>query len=131
MGRRTFDVGVGPWGDNPTFHAPCFVVAHHPHEPVIREGGTTYSFVTDGIESALERARAAAGDKDVIVMGGASIAQQCIKARLLDEIRLHLVPLLLGEGTRLFDRLGTDPIELETTQVIDAPGVTHFRFRAR
>jgi len=129
MGRRTFDVGVGPWGDNSTFHAPCFVVSHDAHEPVVKEGGTTYSFVTDGIEGALEQAKGAAGDQDVMVMGGANIAQQFLKARVLDEIRLHLVPLLVGDGTRLFDDVGPNPIELEATEVIDDPGVTHFRFR--
>jgi dihydrofolate reductase len=81
MGRTTFDLGVGPWGENPTFHAPCFVVSHAEHERITKEGGTSYTFVTGGVERALEEATAAAGDKDVVVMGGASIAQQFIERR--------------------------------------------------
>ena len=96
---------------------------------MVKQGGTTYTSVTDGIESALERAKAAAGDKNVMVMGGANIIQQYLKAGLLDEIHLQLVPVLLGEGIRLFENIGTKHIELEKISVIDAPGVTHFRFR--
>jgi dihydrofolate reductase len=129
MGRRVFDFGVGPWGDNPAFHAPCFVLSHDVQEMIVKEGGTTYTFVTDGIESALEKARAVAGEKAVTVMGGANAAQQSLKAGLLDEIHLHLVPVLLGGGIRLFENIGTEHIELEKISVIDAPGVTHLRFR--
>jgi dihydrofolate reductase len=89
-GRRMFDLGVGPWGDNPVFHAPCFVVSHRPAEKLEREGGTSYTFVTDGIESALEQARAAAGGKTVMVVGGASIVDQYVGAGLVDEIVIHL-----------------------------------------
>jgi dihydrofolate reductase len=124
-----FDAGEGPWGANPPFHVPVFVLTHNAKDMVAKEGGTTFTFVTDGIESALEQAQAAAGDKDVSVAGGASIVQQSIKAGLLDELQIHLVPLLLGEGRRLFDHLGTDHIELESTRVIESPGVTHLRFR--
>ncbi|MCC6457303.1 MAG: dihydrofolate reductase [Caldilineaceae bacterium] len=131
MGRRLFDLAQEPWGDNPPFHMPVFVVTHHAHEKMIKEGGTTFSFVTDGIESALQQAQAAAGDKDVSVAGGANIIQQYLKAGLLDEIQIHLVPVLLGGGIRLFDHLGTEHIELESTRVIDSVGVTHLRFRVK
>lgn len=129
MGRRMFDPGEEPWGDNPVFHAPVFVLSHTPRERIVKQGGTTYTFVPDGIESALEQTRAAAGSKDIMVAGGANTIQQYLKAGLLDEIHLTIVPVLLGEGIRLFENLGTDHIELEKISVIDDPGVTHFRFR--
>jgi dihydrofolate reductase len=129
MGRRMFDLGVGPWGDNPAFHAPCFVVSHRPAEKLEREGGTSYTFVTDGIESALEQARAAAGGKTVMVVGGASIVDQYVGAGLVDEIVIHLVPVVLGGGTRLFDHVGTAPIEFRRTEAVEGPDVTHLRFR--
>jgi len=139
MGRRMFSGGEGPWeddpnadawwGDNPPFHVPVFVLTHHPRETVVKKGGTTFTFVTDGIESALEQARAAAGDKDVSLAGGAHVAQQYLKAGLLDELRIHLVPVLLGGGVRLFDQLGPDPTELQSTRVIESSGVTHLKFR--
>ena len=128
MGRRLFDLGEGPWGDEPPFHVPVFVLTHEQREPLAKRGGTTFTFVTDGIESALEQARAAAGDGDVSVAGGASIAQQYLRAGLLDEIQIHLVPVLLGGGVRLFDDPGGEPIGLETTRVIESTGVTHLRF---
>ncbi|HEX4204210.1 MAG TPA: dihydrofolate reductase family protein [Ktedonobacteraceae bacterium] len=128
MGRRSFAVGEEPWGENPPFHMPVFVLTHDAKETITKEGGTTYTFVTDGIESLLAQAKAAAGDKDVC-LHGASIAQQCLQAGLLDEIGLHLVPILLGQGTRLFEQLGTKPIELERMEVIASQGVTHLRFR--
>ena len=128
MGRRMFDLGVEPWGDNPVFHAHVFVLSHRQDEKVVKQGGTTYSFVTDGTESALEQAKAAASNKDILVMGGANVIQQFIKAGWLDEIQIHLIPILLGEGTRLFDRLDRS-IELETIQVTQAPDVTHLTFR--
>ncbi len=106
---------------------PTFVVTHSVPQGWVNEG-SPFAFVKDGVESAVEQAKAAAGDKDVAV-GAASIAQQCIRAELLDEIHLDLVPVLLGEGVRLFDRLGTGPIELERTEVVEAPGVTHLTFR--
>ncbi len=127
MGRRVFDNGVEPWGENPPFHVPAFVVTHGAREPLAKEGGTTYTFVTDGIESAL--AQAVAGDRDVVLGGGADIVRQFIKAGLLDELQIHLVPVLLGDGIRLFDQMGPGHIELECTRVIDVPGVTHLRFR--
>jgi dihydrofolate reductase len=140
MGRRMFSGGQGPWeddpnadawwGDDPPFRHPVFVLTHHEREPVTKRGGTTFTFVTDGIESALEQARAAAGDKDVQVGGGASVAQQYLKARLLDEIQLHVAPVLLGGGVRLFENhLGGRPPTLECTRVIESPKVTHLRYR--
>jgi dihydrofolate reductase len=138
MGRRMFSGGQGPWGDDPRadgwwgddppFHVPVYVLTHHARETKPMQGGTSFTFVTDGIEAALEQARAAAGDKDVLVAGGASIAQQYLKARLLDELQVHLAPVLLGDGVSLFDRLGIDALALETTRVIASPAVTHLRF---
>ena len=129
MGRRVFDLGVGPWGDNPTFHAPCFVLSHNAQETIVKQGGTSYTFITDGIESALEKARAAAGEKDIVLNGGANAAQQYIKAGLLDEINLHLVHILLAEGIPLFEKIGTEQIKLKKISMAEAPGVTHLRFR--
>jgi len=130
MGRPVFDKGVEPWGGgDPPFHVPVFVVTHRAREPLVKQGGTTYTFVTDGIASALAQAQAAAGDKDVLLGGGADIVRQFIHAGLLDELQLHLVPVLLGGGIRLFDQMGPEPVELGSMRVIDATGVTHLRFR--
>jgi dihydrofolate reductase len=129
MGRRMFDLGLEPWGDDPPFHMPVFVVTHRAGAPLVKQGGTTYHFVTGGVEPALERARAAAGATDVAVMGGADSVRQFVGAGLVDELRLHLVPVLLGDGTRLFERMGPEHIELECARVIGAPGVTHLTFR--
>ena len=129
MGRQMFNLGEEPWGDEPPFHMPAFVLTHQPREKIIKVGGTTFTFVTDGIESALKQARAAAGDKDVMVSGGANAVQQSLKAGVLDEILIHLIPVLLGNGTHLFDNLGREPIELETMSLIETPEVTHLRFR--
>jgi dihydrofolate reductase len=129
MGRRMFDLGEGPWGGEPPFHVPVFVVTHSPRETLVKEGGTTFRFVGDGIRSALEQARAAAGDRDVSVAGGGETIQQFVEAGLLDELQIHLVPVLLGNGRRLFEPMGPDRIELEPTRVIDSPSVTHLRFR--
>jgi dihydrofolate reductase len=127
LGKRMFDNAKG-WGENPPFHKPVFVVTHTEREPLARDGGTTFTFVTDGVESAVRQAKAAAGDKDVSVAGGASVAQQCLRAGLLDEVQIHVAPLLLGGGIRLFDDDG-EQFELEATRVIDSPGVTHLRYR--
>lgn len=127
MGRRWFDIGEMPWGDDPPFQVPVFVLTHRVRE-TIKKGKTTFIFVTDGIQSALEKAKAAAGNKDVSV-GGANVAQQYLNAGLLDEIQIHLVSIMLGGGVRLFEHLGTEPIELERTRLIEAPDVTHLRFR--
>ena len=140
MGRRMFSGGEGPWeddpnadawwGDEPPFHHPVFVLTHHAREPVTKQGGTTFTFVTDGIESALEQARAAAGDKNVAVAGGANVAQQYLRAGLLDELQIHVAPMLLGDGVRLFENhLGSERREIECTRVIESPAVTHLRYR--
>ncbi len=138
MGRRMFSGGEGPWeddpnagawwGDDPPFHLPVFVLTHHQRETVEKEDGTTFTFVTDGIESALAQAREAAGDKDVVVVGGANVVQQYLAAGLIDEFQIHVAPVLLGDGVRLFDHL-PGPGELELTRVIDSPRVTHLRYR--
>ncbi|MEV5513233.1 dihydrofolate reductase family protein [Streptomyces flaveolus] len=117
----------GWWGDDPPFHAPVFVLTHHPREPQPMAGGTTYHFVTDGIASALARARAAAGDGDVLVHGGATTVNQYLAAGLVDELRLHIVPLTLGAGTRLFE--GVPPLQLEQVTSRPASLVTHVTYR--
>ena len=136
MGRGMFGGGPGPWdedwkgwwGDEPPFSYPVFVLTHHPRERLSFENGSSFTFVTDGIDSALEQARAAAGDRDVHIGGGASVAQQYLNAGLLDELELHVVPLMLGGGVRLFD--GMDPSRrLEVDRVIASPDVTHVRYR--
>jgi dihydrofolate reductase len=138
MGRRMFSNGAGPWendpkadgwwGDDPPFRVPVFVVTHHSREPVEKQNGTTYNFVTDGIESALEQARSAAGDRDVQVAGGANVVQQYLNAGQLDEFQVHVVPIFLGSGVRLFDDLAERP-DLELTRVVDSPEVTHLSYR--
>jgi len=135
MGRNMFSSGRGDWdpswhgwwGDDPPFHVPVFVLTHHPREPLEMEGGTTFTFVTDGIEAALEQARAAAGDRDVAIAGGASTVRQYLRAGLLDELHLHVAPILLGAGERLLDDVG-EPL-LEPVEVVASPAVTHIRYR--
>jgi dihydrofolate reductase len=137
MGRNMFGPIRGPWeddswkgwwGDDPPYHAPVFVLTHHEREPVEMEGGTTFYFVTDGIESALGQAREAAGDRDVLIAGGASAIRQYLAAGLLDELHLHLSPVVLGDGERLLDDLGPD-IKLEQLRAVEAPGVAHLYYR--
>ena len=127
LGKRTFDLGLEPWGGTP-FPAPCFVVTHEARDDLETATGT-FAFVTDGIERAVRRAQAAAGDKDVLVMGGPNVAQQAVRAGLVDEISIHLVPVLLGAGSRLFDHLAPEAVELERTELIASPQATHLRFR--
>jgi dihydrofolate reductase len=139
MGRRMFSGGTGPWeddpnsdgwwGDDPPFRVPVFVLTHHARETVTKQRGTTYTFVTDGIEAAAEKARAAAGDKDVAVAGGADVVQQYLGAGLLEELQIHLAPVLLGGGVRLLDNLGREQLTLELDRVVDSPAVTHLRYR--
>jgi dihydrofolate reductase len=117
---------TGWWGDDPPYHAPVFVLTHHPRESLSMEGGTIFNFVTDGIESALEQAHAAASDRVVSVAGGASTVQQCLAAGMLDELYLHIVPIILGAGERLLENVG-DPT-LEPINVIASPAVTHVRY---
>jgi dihydrofolate reductase len=137
MGRGKFGpAGRGPWGDDPwqgwwgddpPFHKPVFVLTHHEREPLTL-ADTTFTFVTDGIEPALERAREAAGDKDVFIGGGANVINQYLAAGVVDELELHVVPILLGGGARLFGGVGPD-VKLELLRVVEAPGVTHLKYR--
>ncbi|HEY0475701.1 MAG TPA: dihydrofolate reductase family protein [Kribbella sp.] len=137
MGRNMFGpIGGGPWvdedwkgwwGDNPPYHYPVFVVTHHQRDPVEMAGGTTYRFVTDGIESALGEAKEAAGGKDVMLWGGGDIVRQYLAAGLLDELELHVVPILLGDGARIFGDVGN--VRLEQVRAVEAPGVTHLKYR--
>ena len=140
MGRNMFGGHPGPWniakpwngwwGSKPPFHHPVFVLTHHPREPLVMEGGTTFTFVTDGIESAYDLARRAAKAKDVALAGGANISQQYLNAGLLDEMQLHVVPILLGSGERLFN--GTKDLHgLRLVKTVAAPNVTHLKFVRR
>jgi dihydrofolate reductase len=138
MGRKMFSGGEGPWendpnadgwwGDDPPFHVPVFVLTHHARKAKPMEGATTFNFVTDGIESALEQARAAAGEKNVAIAGGANVVQQYLNAGLLDEMQIHVAPVLLGGGVRLFAD-GVPGPDLEPTRVVESPAVTHLRYR--
>lgn len=135
MGRNMFGGGSGPWdeswrgwwGDEPPFHAPVFVLTHYPREPLKMEGGTTFTFVSDGIESALEQAREAADGGDVAIAGGASAVRQYLAAGLLDELYLHVVPIVLGAGERLLDGVGNPTFE--PIDVVASPNVTHIKYR--
>jgi dihydrofolate reductase len=137
MGRNMFGGAPGPWGDDPwtgwwgedpPFHVPVFVLTHHQRGPLEMEGGTTFHFVTEGIESALGQAMEAAGGEDVRLGGGANAAQQYLAAGLIDELQLNVVPILLGDGERLFENVGADLV-LEQTRVVHTPEVTHVRYR--
>jgi dihydrofolate reductase len=136
MGRNMFGGGPGPWGDwegwwgdDPPFDVPVYVVTHHAREP-LEKVGTTFHFVTDGIEATLAQAREAAGDKDVAIAGGADVIQQYLRAGVVDEMQLHVVPVLLCSGERLLDGVGTG-LELEQTSAIEAPGVTHLTYSVK
>jgi dihydrofolate reductase len=138
MGRGMFGGGEGTWGDDPwegwwgdtpPFKVPVFVLTHHGREPVVKEGGTTFTFVTEGVETAVEQARAAAGGQDVLVAGGANIIQQVLAAGLVDELQIHVAPVLLGDGVRLFEGLGPDRVRLEGIRAIESPAVTHLAYR--
>lgn len=129
MGRRMFDEGEVGWPENPPFRAPVYVLTHTPREPWVRQGGTTFHFVTDGIESALAQAKAAAGGKDVRISGGADAIRQYIQAGLVDECTLHVAPSLLGAGLRLFDPLAPGELKLETVNATNSKLVTHLDYR--
>jgi dihydrofolate reductase len=138
MGRNMFGPpGGGPWGDeewtgwwgdDPPYHYSVFVLTHHPRDPVEMKGGTTFHFVTDGVESALDQAKEAAGGKDVMLWGGAQVVNEYLAAGLLDVLELHVVPVLLGGGARLFDDLGAAEMQLEQVRAVEAPGVTHLKY---
>lgn len=130
MGRRMFNLGSqqSGWVENPPYTAPIFVVSHSvPDE--IAAGGTNYTFVTDGVASAIKQAQEAAGDGFVTIAGGANVFQQALDARLVDELHLHFAPIVLGEGIRLFDQLNAVPVKLEVDKVVDTPDVTHVNYR--
>jgi dihydrofolate reductase len=137
MGRNMFGGGPGPWredspwsgwwGENPPFHTAVFVLTHHPRAPLEMEGGTTFTFVTDGVESAVEQAKEAAGGLDVRIGGGANVIQQYLAAGLVDEFELNVVPIVLGGGERLLKDVGQ--LALEQVRAIEAPGVTHIKYR--
>jgi dihydrofolate reductase len=141
MGRNMFGGHPGPWdrttpwkgwwGANPPFHHPVFVLTHHVREPLQLEGGTTFTFITDGIEAALDQARRAASGKDVSLAGGAKAAQQYLAAGLVDEMEISLVPMLLGAGERLFEGIGDDLHGLELVRTVATPQVTHLKFARR
>ncbi|MEV0614865.1 dihydrofolate reductase family protein [Nonomuraea sp. NPDC050404] len=132
MGRRMADGGEGPWGEEPPFRVPVFVVTHRPRQTLTRKGGTSFTYVTDGVASAVEQARAVANGKDVNVAGGGSLVRQVLKAGLLDELELNVVPVVLGTGMRLLDAdLGLadkEAIELTLNRVVNTPTVTHLRY---
>jgi dihydrofolate reductase len=138
MGRNMFGGHPGPWdrarpwngwwGENPPFHHPVFVLTHHAREPLEMEGGTTFTFVTRGIEAALEQARRAAAGKDIVLAGGADVARQYLRSGLVDEMEIHLVPTLLGGGERLFEAVGDDLHGLELVRTVATPRVTHLKF---
>ena len=123
--------GTAGWGNNPPFHHPVFVLTHQARAPLELEGGTIFTFVTDGIRVALERARQAAGEMDVSLAGGANVSQQYLTAGLVDEMEISLVPTLLGDGERLFDGVGDDLYGLELVRTVATPTVTHLKFTRR
>jgi dihydrofolate reductase len=137
MGRHMFG-GEGPWGDNPwngwwgedpPFHMPVFVLTHHLRKPLEMQGGTTFHFVTEGIQAALQNAKAVAQGQDIALGGGASVAQQYLKAGLIDEMEIHVVPILLGDGVRLFDKTDGKQADYECVRVVSSPAVTHYKYR--
>lgn len=138
MGRNMFGGGPGPWGDDPwqgwwgndpPYHHPVFVLTHHPREPLPMEGGTTFYFVTDGIEAALEQAKDASGGRDIWLAGGASVVNQYLAAGLVDEVDVSIAPVILGDGARLFEGVKPEALKLEQVRAVDAPGVTHIKYR--
>ncbi|MDM7916084.1 MAG: dihydrofolate reductase family protein [Candidatus Eisenbacteria bacterium] len=141
MGRQMFGGGDGPWGsdppwrgwwgDDPPFHHPVFVLTHHEREPLPMKGGTTFYFVTDGIRAALDMARKAAKGRDVNLAGGADAAQQYLRAGLIDEMEIHVVPLMLGDGARLFENTEGRQAEYECVRVLGSPSVSHFKYRRK
>jgi dihydrofolate reductase len=128
VGRTMFDFGYEPWGDNPPFHMPVFVHTTRAGEPVEKLGGTTYTFVTEGIEAVVDQARAAAGDKDVLLAGGVSLAQQALRAGVVDELSVHIAPVLIGFGVRLFDSVAETRTRLRPTRAVESDGIVHLSY---
>ena len=128
IGRTMFDYGYPHWGENPPFRAPVFVLTHRGQDPIAKAGGTTYTFVTGGIKAAVEQARAVAGDKDVLLAGGVSIAQQALAAGLVDEVRLHVPPVVVGRGKPLF---GAIQAGLRCVEAVPGEGALHLRYEVR
>ena len=140
MGRHMFGGGDGPWGDspwngwwgeNPPFHMPVFVLTHHARDPLEMQGGTTFHFVTEGIHAALQRAKDAGRGKDITLGGGAAVAQQYLKAGLIDEMDIHVVPVLLGDGARLFDNTGGQQAGYVCIRIVNSPTVSHYKYHRR
>jgi dihydrofolate reductase len=140
MGRHMFGADDGPWGDspwngwwgeNPPFHMPVFVLTHHARDPLEMQGGTTFHFVTQGIHAALQRAKDAGRGKDITLGGGAALAQQYLKASLIDEMDIHVVPVLLGDGARLFDNTGGQQAGYECIRIVNSPTVSHYKYHRR
>ncbi|MFK4104527.1 dihydrofolate reductase family protein [Streptomyces sp. NPDC019531] len=127
MGRMMYDTGADFWGENPPFRTPVFVLTHRPRPTLVKQGGTTFTFVTDGIHSALAQARAAAGERNVDIAGGADVVRQYLREGLIDELQLHVVPALLGDGLRLFEGVGA--ANLEQIRVVETPLATHLKYR--
>ena len=138
MGRKMFSSGEGPWesdpkrdgwwGDDPPFQRPVFILTHHAREPVRKENGTVFNFVTDGIDAALDQAREAAGDRDVLISGGADVIQQALAAGAVDDFQVNVAPMFLGGGVRLFDGLPAG-LNVEQTRVLHSPAATHLSYR--
>jgi len=128
MGKNMFIEGEANWPANAPFHAPVYVLTHQEREPWVREGGTTFYFITDGIEHALEKAKEAAGGKDVKISGGAAVIQQCLNAGLVDEFMVHVAPVMLGRGTYLFKEINPETVKLEIAETIYSPKVTHLKY---
>jgi dihydrofolate reductase len=130
IGRRLFDVGIGEWGDDGAWGMPCFVVTSRPREPLVK-GPTTFTFVTEGVSHAVKFARQTAAGRDVVIAGGGDVVSQCLAAGLVDEFRLHVVPVLLGAGTPLFGESMPERVELEQTGSVTTPNATHLTYRVR
>jgi dihydrofolate reductase len=128
MGRTMFETGEEPWGDEPPFHVPVFVMQHEPHDQIEKHGGTSFTFVHESLEQALDLAQNVARDGDVLIAGGADTVQQFLAAGLIDELQIDLVPIILGDGRRFFENLPSD-LRLEPIHVVDGPGATHIRYR--
>jgi len=129
MGKRMFEEGETNWSENAPFHTPVYVVTKHPREPWVRKGGTTFYFVNDGIESALEKARKSAGNRDIRISGGANVIQQYLNAGLVDEFTIHYAPIMLGDGIRLFDKIDKSKFTVAIVEAVNSPQITHLHYK--